>query len=75
MCKVQLVNIAKKNLTVTTETEGVVPLPSGQLGGVVVAIAFSKPTVPFSNAGETASLPTLMHRFSNPVDPGVAANL
>jgi hypothetical protein len=65
----------KKNLTVTTETEGVVPFPSGRLGSVVVAIALSEPAVLFSNAGETASLPTLMHRPSDPVDPGVTANL
>ena len=74
-CNVQLVNIAKKNLTVTAEAESVVPLPGGQLGGVVVAIAFSETAVLFSNTGETTSLPALVHRLSDPVDPRVAANL
>ena len=50
-------------------------LPSGRLGSVVVAVAFSKPTVLFSDTGETPSLPTLMHRLGDPVYPGVAANL
>ena len=75
MCNIQLVNIAKGNLTVATETEGVVSLPSGRLGSVVVTITLSKPTVLFSNACETAGLPTLMHRLGDPVNPGVAANL
>lgn len=51
------------------------PLPSGRLGSVVVAITFSETTVLFSNTGETASFPTLMHRLGDPVDPRVAANL
>jgi hypothetical protein len=75
MCNVQLVNTAKKNLAVAAKTEGVVPLPGGVLGGIVVAAAFSETAVLFSNAGETASLPALVHRLSDPVDPRVAANL
>jgi len=70
---IQLVNIVK-NLTVAAEAESIVPLPGGQLGGVVVAVAFSEPTILFSNAGETASLPALVHRLGDPVDPRVAAN-
>jgi len=73
MCNVQLVNIAK-NLTIAAKAEGVVPLPGGQLGGVVVAVAFSKTAVPFSNAGETTSLPALVHRLGDPVDPRIATN-
>ena len=75
MCNIQLVNIAMRNLTVTTETESVVPLPSCRLWSIVVAVAFSEPAVLFSNAGETPSLPTLVHRLGDPVDPRVAANL
>ena len=75
MRNIQLVNIAKWILTVTTEAEGVVPLPSGRLWGVVVATAFSKTAVLFSDAGETTSLPALVHRLGDPVDLGVAANL
>jgi len=75
MCNIQLVNIARKNLTVAAKAEGVVPLPGGRLGGVVVAAAFSKTTVLFSDACETASLPALVHRLGDPVDPWVAANL
>jgi hypothetical protein len=75
MRNIQLVNIAKKNLTVTAEAEGVVPLPSGRLGSVVVAAAFSKTTVLFSDAGETASLPAFVYRFGDPADPRVAADL
>lgn len=75
MCNIQLVNVAKKILTVAAKAEGVVPLPGGRLGGVVVAAAFSKTAVLFSNAGETASLSPLVHRFSDPVDPRVAADL
>lgn len=71
MCNIQLVNIAKKNLTVTAETECVVPLPSRRLGSVVVTAAFSKTTVLLPDAGETASFPTLVHGLGNPVDPGV----
>lgn len=74
MCNIQLVDIAK-NLTVAAKTEGVVPLPCGQLGGVVVATAFSETAVLFSNAGETASLPALVHRLGDPIDPRVAADL
>jgi len=74
MCDIQLVNIGKGNLTVATKTEGVVPLPGGRLGGVVVATAFSETAVLFTNAGETASLPALVHRLGDPVDPRVAAN-
>jgi len=66
---------SKKNLTVAAEAESVVPLPGGQFGGVVVAAAFSETTVVFSNAGETASLPALVHRLGDPVDPCVATNL
>jgi len=75
MCNIQFVNIAKKNLTVAAEAESVVPFPGGQLGGVVVTVAFSETTVLFSNAGETTSLPALVHRLGNPVNPWVAANL
>ena len=75
MCNIQLVNVAKKNLTVAAEAESVVPLPGGRLGGVVVAAAFSEATVLFSNTGETTSLPALVHRLGDPVDPGIAANL
>jgi len=75
MCNIQLVNIARKNLTVAAKAEGVVPLPGGRLGGVVVAATFSETAVLFSNAGETASLPALVHRLGDPVDPWVAANL
>ena len=71
----QLVNTAKKNLTVAAKAEGVVPLPGGRLGGVVVAAAFPKSTVLFSNTSETASLPALVHRLGDPVDPRIAANL
>jgi len=74
VCNVQLVNIGKENLTVTTETEGVVPFPCGRFWSVVVTAAFSETAVPFSNAGETASLPSLVHRLGDPVDPGIAAN-
>ena len=74
MCNTQLVNIAK-NLTVAAKAEGVVPLPCGRLGCVVVAAAFSKTAILFSDAGETASLPAFVHRLGNPVDPRVAANL
>jgi len=74
MCEIQFVNIAKKNLTVAAEAESVVPFPGGQLGGVVVAAAFSETTVMFSNAGETTSLPALVHRLGDPVNPRVAAN-
>jgi len=66
--------MGKNNLTVTTETEGVVPLPCGRFGSVVVTAAFSKTAVPFSDAGETASFPALVHRFGDPVNLGVAAN-
>ena len=75
MCNIQLVNIAKKNLTVATKAEGVVPLPGSRLGGVVVAVTFPKTAVLFSDASETASLPAFMHRFGDPVDPWVATNL
>ena len=75
ICNIQLVNVAKRNLAVTAKAESVVPLPGGQLGGVVVAAAFSKTTVLFSNTGKTASFPALVHRFGDPVDPRVAANL
>lgn len=75
MRDIQLVNIAKKNLTIATKAEGVVPLPGGQLWGVVVAVAFSKTAVPFSNAGETASLPAFVHRLGDPVDPRITTNL
>ena len=75
MCNIQLVNIARKNLTVAAKAEGVVPLPGGRLGGVVVAATFPKTAVLFSNAGKTASLPALVHRLSDPADPWVAANL
>jgi len=51
-----------------------VPPPGGQLGGVVVAVAFSETAVLFSDAGETASLPALVHRLGNPVDPWITAN-
>jgi len=74
VCNVQLVNIGKEKLTVTTETEGVVPFPCGRFWSVVVTAAFSETAVPFSNAGETASLPSLVHRLGDPVDPGIAAN-
>ena len=74
-CNIQLVNIAKKNLAVAAKAEGVVPLPGGQLGGVVVAAAFSKTAVPFSDACETASLSALVDRFGDPVDPRVATDL
>lgn len=50
-------------------------LPSGRLGSIVVATTFSEPTVLLSDAGETASLPSLMDRLGDPVDSGVAANL
>jgi len=73
MRNIQLVNIAK-NLTIAAKAEGVVPLPGSQLGGVVVAVAFSKTAVPFSDACETASLPALVHRLGDPVDPRIAAN-
>jgi len=73
-CNIQLVNIAG-NLTIAAEAESVVPLPGGRLGGIVVAVAFSEPPVPFSNAGETTSLSARMHRLGDPVDPRVAANL
>ena len=66
---------SKKSLTVAAEAESVVPFPGGQLGGVVVAAAFSETTVMFSNAGEATSLPALVHRLGNPVNPRVAANL
>ena len=66
---------SKKNLTVAAETESVVPFPGGQLGGVVVAVALSETTVLLSNAGKTTSLPALVHRLGNPVNPWVAANL
>ena len=75
ICNIQLVNVAKRNLAITAKAESVVPLPGGQLGGVVVAAAFSKTTVLFSNTGKTASFPALVHRFGDPVDPRVAANL
>ena len=75
MCNIQLVDIAKKNLTVAAKAEGVVSLPGGRLWGVVVATAFSKTAVLFSDAGETASLPALVHRLGDPVDPRVATNL
>jgi len=74
MCNIQLVNTAKKNLAVAAKAEGVVPFPGGLLGGVVVAAAFSKTAVPFSDAGETTSLSALVHRFGDPVDPRVAAD-
>jgi len=74
MCNIQLVNITKKDLTVAAKAEGVVPLPSGRLGGVVVAAAFPKATVLFSNAGETASLSALVHRFGDPVDPRITTD-
>jgi len=73
MCNIQIVNIAE-NLTITAEAESVVPLPGGRFGGVVVAVAFSETSVPFSDAGETASLPALVHRLGDPVDPRIAAN-
>jgi len=72
-CNIQFVNVARENLTVATEAESVVPLPSGRLGGVVVAAAFSKTAVLFSNTGEATSLPALVHRLGDPVDPRVAA--
>lgn len=75
MCNIQLVNIGKENLTVTTETESVVPFPCGRFWSVVVTAAFSKTAVPFSDAGETASLPSLVHRLGDPVNLGIAANL
>jgi len=74
MCNIQLVNIAKRDLTVTTEAKGVVSLPSGQLWSVVVAVAFSETTVLLSNAGETTSLPAFVHGLGNPVDPRVPAD-
>jgi len=74
MCNIQLVNVAKKISTVAAKAEGVVPLPGGRLGSVVVAAAFSKAAVLFSNAGKTTSLSALVHRFSDPVDPRVAAD-
>jgi len=74
MCNIQLVNVAKKILTVAAKAEGVVPLPAGVLGGVVVPATFSKTAVLFSNAGEAASLSALVHRISDPVDPWVAAD-
>jgi len=74
MCNIQLVNIAKKNLTVAAEAESVVPFPGGQLGGVVVAAAFSETTVMFSDTGKTTSLPALVYRLGNPVNPWVTAN-
>jgi len=73
MCNIQLVNIAN-DLTVAAKTEGVVPLPGGRFGSVVVATAFSETTVLFSDAGETASLPALVHRLGDPVDSRIAAN-
>jgi len=73
MCNVQLVNVAK-NLTVAAKAEGVVPLPGGRFRGVIVAAALSKTAVLFSNASETASLPALVYRLGDPVDPRVAAN-
>jgi hypothetical protein len=75
VCNTQLANIASKNLTVTTELEGVVPLPSGQLGSVVVAVAFSKTTVPFSAACETTGISALVHGLGDPVNPGITADL
>jgi len=74
MRNIQLVNIAKKNLTVAAKAEGVVPFPGGRLGGVVVAVAFSKTTVLFSDASETTSFPAFVHRLGDPVDPRIAAN-
>ena len=75
MRNIQLVNIAKKILTIAAKAEGVVSLPSGRLGGVVVAAAFSKTAVLFSDAGKTASLPALVYRLGDPIDPRIAANL
>ena len=75
MYNIELVNMTMMNLTVTAEAEGVVPLPGGRLGGVVVTAAFSKTAVLFSNAGETASLSALVHRLGDPADPRVTANL
>ena len=40
-----------------------------------MAVAFSETTVLFSNTREAASLPALVYRLGNPVDPRVAANL
>jgi len=74
MYNIELSNMTTMNLTVTAEAEGVVPLPGGRLGGVVVTAAFSKTAVLFSNAGETASLPALVHRLGDPADPRVTAN-
>jgi hypothetical protein len=75
VCNIQLVNIAKKNLTIATEAESVVPLPGGGLGGVVVAAAFSETAVLFSDAGEAAGLPALVYRLGDPADSWVAADL
>jgi len=72
-CNIRLANTVK-NLTVAGEAESVVPLPGGRLGRVVVAAAFSETPVPFASTGKTASLPALVHRLGDPVDPSVAAN-
>ena len=40
-----------------------------------MAAAFSETAVLFSDAGETTSLPALVHRLGDPVDPRIAANL
>ena len=75
MCNIQIVDIAKKDLTVAAEAECIVPFPGGRLGGVVVAVAFPETTVLLSNTCETASLPALVHRLGDPVDPWIPADL
>ena len=40
-----------------------------------MAAAFSETAVLLSDAGETASLPALVHRLGDPVDSRIAANL
>lgn len=50
------------------------PLPGSQLGGVVVAAAFSETPIPFSNTGETTGLPALVNRLGDPVNSWVSTN-
>lgn len=62
-------------LTVTGQAEGVVLLPGGVRGRVVVAGALAETTVGLASAGETTSLAALVDGGDDPVDPGVAADL